>query len=259
MSDSHMRRAFTALSKITPAAAAATSIDALLRLVTETAAALVGVERCSIYMREERANLFRGCTGCSKGTPLPDDFKRWVAGIPADGVTREVLETRLPVVVANARQDERMVKSTVRHWHIRSLLEVPMVLDSQVIGLLLMDDVDRQHEFDPDQVELARCFADLAGGLIAQTQTRLELQSKLGAASRRLNALRRATSVDERLSDLVLEGRSLTELTATLAELLGKPCALFLPDGKRVAAALPDTAPESAVPLSAYGTIFQSN
>ena len=95
MTDSHMRRAFTALSQITPAAAAVTSIDDLLPLVTERAAKLVGVERCSIYMREERANLFRGCAGCSKGSPLPDEFKRWVAGVPADGVTREVLETRL--------------------------------------------------------------------------------------------------------------------------------------------------------------------
>ena len=103
MTESHMRRAFTALSTITPAAATVTSIDDLLRLVTARAAALVGVERCSIYMREERANLFRGCVGCSKGSPLPDDFKRWVAGVPADGVTREVLETRRPVVIANAR------------------------------------------------------------------------------------------------------------------------------------------------------------
>jgi sugar diacid utilization regulator len=248
MTDSHMRRAFTALSQITPAAAAATSIDDLLRLVTERVASLVGVERCSIYMREDRANLFRGCVGCSKGSPLPDDFKRWVAGVPADGVTREVLETRLPVVIANARNDERMVKSTVRHWQIRALLEVPMVVDGQVIALLLMDDVDHRHDFTDDEVELARSFADLAGNLIAQTRTRLELQSKLGAAGRQLNALRRATAVDEKLSDLVLEGRTLGDLTATLAQLLGKPCALFLPNGERVAAALPEMAPESSVP-----------
>src|ERR1700760_254648 len=241
MTESHMRRAFTALSRITPAAAAVTSIDDLLRLVTERAAKLVGVERCSIYMREERANLFRGCAGCSKGSPLPDDFKRWVAGVAADGVTREVLETRLPVVVANARSDDRMGQCTVRHWQIRSLLEVPMVVDGQVIGLLLMDDVDAQHEFSPDEVELARCFGDLAGGLIAQTRTRLELQAELGPAGRQLNALRRATAVDEKLSDLVLAGRSLTDLTKTLADLLGRPCALFLPDGRPVAAAAPES------------------
>jgi sugar diacid utilization regulator len=248
MPDSQMRRAFTALSEVTPAAAGVTSVDDLLRLVADRATALIGVERCSVYMREERQNLFRGCVGCCKGGPLPEDIKRWVCGVPADGLTRELLETRRPVVVANARQDPRMVKSTVRHWQIRSIMAVPMVVGVEVIGLLLLDDVDRQHEFGAEDVELARSFADLAGGLIAQTQTRLELQSKLGAASRQLNALRRATAVDERLSDLVLEGRSLADLTSTLAQLLGKPCAIFRPEGERVAAALPDQAPESAVP-----------
>jgi len=248
MPDNQMRRAFTALSEVTPAAAAVTCIDDLLRLVADRVTELVGVERCSVYMREERQNLFRGCVGCCKGSPLPEDIKRWTCGVAADGVTRELLETRRPVVVANARQDPRMVKATVRHWQIRSIMAVPMVVDAEVIGLLLLDDVDRQHEFGPEEVELARSFADLAGGLIVQTQTRLELQSKLGAASRQLNALRRATAVDERLSDLVLEGRSLADLTSTLAQLLGKPCAIFRPDGERVAAALPEAAPESAVP-----------
>ena len=248
MSDSHMRRAFTALSEVTPAAAGVTALDELLRLLAGRMSELVGVERCSVYLREERQNLFRGCVGCCNGGPLREEIKRWVCGVPADGVTRELLETRRPVVVANARQDRRMVKSTVRHWQIRSLMAVPMVVDHEVIGLMLLDDVDRQHDFGEEEVELARSFADLAGGLIAQTQTRLELQSKLGAASRQLNALRRATAVDERLSDLVLEGRSLADLTTTLAQLLGKPCAIFRPDGDRVAAALPEAAPESAVP-----------
>lgn len=248
MSDSQMRRAFTALTEVTPAAAGVTSIDQLLRLVADRAAALAGVERCSVYLREERQNLFRGCVGCCKGGPLTEDIKRWVCGVPADGVTRELLETRRPVVVTNARQDPRMVKATVRHWQIRSLMAVPMVVDAEVIGLLLLDDVDRQHEFGAEAVEHAHTFADLAGGLILQTQTRLELQSKLGAASRQLNALRRATAVDERLSDLVLEGRSLGDLAATLAQLLGKPCAIFRPGGERVAGALPEAAPESALP-----------
>jgi sugar diacid utilization regulator len=248
MSESHLRRAVEALSEITPVASGVSSIDDLLRAVADRAAALVAVDRCSVYMREERANLFRGCTGCRNGAALPEDVKSWVAGVAADGVTREVLETRRPVVVANARQDGRMVKSTVRHWQIRSLLEVPLIVDGQVIGLLLMDDVDSQREFTEEEVELSRCFGVLAGGLIDQTQTRLELESKLGAASRRLNALRRATAVDEELSDLVLAGRSLADLTGTLARLLGKPCALFRPGGERVAAALPGVTPEGSLP-----------
>src|SRR5882757_2292485 len=248
MPDNQMRRAFTALSEVTPAAAGVTCIDDLLRLVADRVTELVGVERCSVYMREERQNLFRGCVGCCKGSPLPEDIKRWTCGIPADGVTRELLETRRPVVVANARQDTRMVKATVRHWKIRSIMEVPMIFNEEVVGLILMDDVDRQHKFTDDEVALASAFADLAAVAVTQTRVRLELHSKLEATSRQLAALRRATAVDEQLSDLVLEGRSLQDLTRNLAQLLGKPCAVFRPDGERQALALPTGAGESAIP-----------
>jgi sugar diacid utilization regulator len=243
-----MRRAFSALSEVTPAIAKVTSIDDLLRLIARQITALVGVERCSVYMREERQNLFRGCVGCCQGEPLSDDIKRWLAGIPADGVTREVLKTRQPVIVANARQDPRMIKATVRHWKIRAIMEVPMVFNDEIVGLMLLDDVDRQHEFSDEEVELARAFADLAAVAVTQTRERLELHSKLDAASRQLGALRRASAVDEHLCDLVLEGRSLQDLTASLAQLLGKPCAVFDPSGERRAVALPEGASEGAAP-----------
>jgi sugar diacid utilization regulator len=243
-----MRRAFSALSEISPAIGQATCVDDLLHLVAKQVTRLVGVERCTIYMREERQNLFRGCVGCCEGTAMSDDVKRWVAGVPADGVTRETLETRRPVVVANARQDPRMVKATVRHWKIRSLMEVPMLFNEEIVGLILLDDVDNQRKFSEEEVELARAFADLAAVAVTQTRVRLELHSKLEAASRQLTALRRATAVDEQLSDLVLEGRSLQELVRRLAQLLGKPCAVFRPDGKRQAMALPEGAADSAVP-----------
>jgi sugar diacid utilization regulator len=243
-----MRRAFSALSEISPAIGQATCVDDLLHLVAKQVTRLVGVERCTIYMREERQNLFRGCVGCCEGSAMSDDVKRWVAGVPADGVTRETLETRRPVVVANARQDPRMVKATVRHWKIRSLMEVPMIFNEEIVGLILLDDVDNQRKFSEDDVELARAFADLAAVAVTQTRVRLELHSKLEAASRQLTALRRATAVDEQLSDLVLEGRSLQDLARRLAQLLGKPCAVFRPDGKRQAMALPEGAADSAIP-----------
>ncbi len=248
MSDSHMRRAFSALSEVTPAIAKVTCIDDLMLLVARQASALIGVDRCTVYLRDERQNLFRGCAGYCDGAPLTEDIKRWTAGVPADGVTREMLETRQPVIVANARQDPRMVKATVRHWKIRSLLEVPMIYNDEIVGLILLDDADRRHEFTDEEVELARAFADLAAVAVTQTRVRLELHSKYEAASRQLGALRRATAVDEQLSDLVLEGRSLQDLTRRLTQLLAKPCAVFRPSGERVAMALPEGASQNAVP-----------
>lgn len=248
MSDGHMQRAFEAFSRLTPAIATVNSIDDLLTLVARQAAGAVGVDRCSVYLREDRQNLFRGCAGCSGGAEIGEEIKRWIAGIPADGLTRELLETRRPVIVANARQDQRMIKATVRHWKIRSIMEVPMIFNEEIVGLLLLDDVDAQHSFSDEDAELARAFANLAAVAVAQTRQRLELHSKLDVAGRQLHALRRASAVDEALAELVLEGHSLGELTRSLAELLGKPCALFLPDGTRQAAAQPDGAADGALP-----------
>jgi sugar diacid utilization regulator len=248
MSDSQVQRALEAFSRITPAIAQVSSIDDLLSLVAKQAAAVVGVDRCSVYLREDRQNLFRGCVACSEGAEIGDEIKRWIAGVPADGLTREMLETRRPVIVANARQDQRMVKSTVRHWKIRSIMEVPMIFNEEIVGLLLLDDVDAQHAFADADADLARAFANLAAVAVVQARMRLELHSKLDVASRQLHALRRASAVDERLAELVLEGHSLGELTRGLAELLGKPCALFLPDGTRQAAAQPDAAADGALP-----------
>jgi sugar diacid utilization regulator len=243
-----MRRAFSALSEVTPAIAKVTCIDDLLHLVAKQVTSLIGVPRCSVYMREERQNLFRGCVGCCDGAAMSEDLKRWIAGIPADGVTREMLKTRQPVVVANARHDPRMVKATVRYWKIRSIMEVPMIFNGEIVGLMMLDDPDRQHEFTEEETELARAFADLAAVAVTQTRVRLELHSRLDVATRQLGALRRAAAVDEQLCDLVLDGRTLGDLVGTLAELLGKPCAVFLPDGERQAMALPEGATESAVP-----------
>jgi hypothetical protein len=87
-----MQRAFSALSEVTPAIAKVTSIDDLMHLVARQITGLVGVERCSVYMREERQNLFRGCAGCCAGGALPEDIKRWIAvgrsSSPTRGRTR---------------------------------------------------------------------------------------------------------------------------------------------------------------------------
>ena len=103
-----------------------------------------------------------------------------------------------------------MVKATVRHWKIRALLEVPMIFNDEIVGLILLDDPDRQHEFADDEVELRpRLRRPRRRRRHPRPGPGSSCSSKFEAAGRQLSALRRATAVDEQLSDLVLEGRSL--------------------------------------------------
>jgi sugar diacid utilization regulator len=248
MTDTSTSRAVAAFTKVAAGLEDVEKIDDLLVVVAHQISNLIGVDRCSVFLRDEREDLFRGCVSRGKDGINDEDIRHCLAGIPADRVTREALRTHKPVIVANARSDNRMVKATVRRWKVRSVMSVPMMVGGETIGLMMLDDTDRQHAFTDEDAEAARCFAELAAVAVAQTQQRLELCSKLAVAGRQVQSLRRATAVDEKLTELVLEGKPLGDLLGTLAELLLKPCAIFDEDGNRVVTALPSGAEETAVP-----------
>ena len=221
------------------------NIDDLLRVVATQISALVGVRALQHPpARRARGPLprlrRRGAATATSTTTSAD----CVAGIPADGVTREPLATGRPVIVANARSDNRgWSKSTVRRWKIRSVMAVPMIFG---------DEIDRpdhaRRRRPPARLQRGgrrgwRCaFADLAAVAVTQTQARLELQLEAGgrrAAS--CAALRRATAVDERLTDLVLEGRSLQRPPRDARRAARQALRDLRPEaGDRLATALPE-------------------
>jgi GAF domain-containing protein len=243
-----LQRAIAAFARVAAAVEGTSDIDELLEVVARQISALVGVERCSIHLRDESAGVFRGCVGHAGERGLGADIKRSIAGLPSDGMTAEVLLTRRPVIIPDAARDPRIIPSTVRYWKIRSIMAVPMVFKDEVIGIVFLDNVDRPHDFTDEHADVAYTFAGLAAVAVMDGQSRAILRAQLDAQQRQIRALRRATAVDERLSDLVLEGKSLTELLDTLSELLGKPCAVYGADGDRLATAVPPGADDGIAP-----------
>jgi hypothetical protein len=56
-----LRRALAAFSRVAAAADDAADLDAVLHVVARHICDLVGVERCSIHLRDEKAGLYNGC------------------------------------------------------------------------------------------------------------------------------------------------------------------------------------------------------
>ncbi len=241
-------RVFSAFARVSVALERAGAVDDLLRVVVCEVRDLVDVERCSIVLRDEKAGLFRGCVGQGGDENIDAYVKRSLAGIPGDGMTLELLRTKRPVIIANARTDPRIIRSTVRFWRIHSIMAVPMVFDDEVIGVIYLDDDARPHVFTPADAEIATAFARLAAIAVTHAQSRLELRSKLDAAKRQLVALHRSAAVEERLSELVLAGSGLGVLVATLAQVLGKPCAVYGPDHTRLATSAPPNTEDAMLP-----------
>lgn len=238
MSKEAYRAALQAFGNVAERLGEVKDLNALLHLIAMDTCALSGVPRCSLYLRDDETGLFRGQVG-HPGDVGDERIKRLVAGVPADRFTQEIVDSRRPVVLTNALEDPRPIRSTMRAWKIRSMLGVPMVLRGEVIGIMFLDDEDHTRTFPPEVCEIASTFADLAAIAISQARMTAELRSSVATAARQNRLLRKATAMDDQLAGLVLEGGDLAKIAAVVAELTGKPTAIYDTHDRLIADAVP--------------------
>jgi sugar diacid utilization regulator len=218
-----------AFSDIASALREAIPRDELFRLATRKMCELVGVTRGGAFLRDESTNLYRGFVGHDgvAGWHRDAHVKRLVSGMEADAFTREIVETKRPVVVNDAMRDPRVIRSVMRTWNVRSMIGVPIVLRSEVIGLFYLDSEDKSKRFDELDKELTSALATLAAVAISQAALLDELVVSRDTTARQNRALRRAAAIDDRLTSLVIRGATLGEIATTVTELTGKPCAIL--------------------------------
>ncbi|MGB0120943.1 MAG: GAF domain-containing protein [Solirubrobacterales bacterium] len=200
--------------------------DALLHLIAERVCSLLSIKRCSVYLKDSETGLFHGQVA-ETGRKVDAAIKRLTAGIESDGFTREILAKKEPVLIRNAKSDPRPVRSVMREWDINTMLGVPMVNNHDVIGLLFLDNEDVPHEYGTDEQELVQTFANLAAIAITQSKRTAHLASSFNTVARQNKLLRRSSAVEDRLTNLVLDGADMGEVASTVSELTAKPCAIY--------------------------------
>lgn len=223
-------------------------LDDLLRLILVRICDLVGVPRGTVYMRDENQNRFRGRVGLDANNVTDARVRRLQIGMTADAFTQEIVTTKAPVIVQHAATDPRVFQSTVRDWKVRSMMGVPMLIRGEVIGIITLDPQDRPHRFTEADCETAAGFANLSAVAVAQAQASAELRETMRTVDRQNRVLRRVSAVEDRLTSLALEGRDLTEVATTVAELTGKPCAIFDGEHRQLAAACAPGDPDGVRP-----------
>ena len=179
---------------------------------------------------EDSEDLFRALTAYQDGRAVEEDVRRWRAGVPGRRAHLGGGADAGPVIVANARQDTRMIKAAVRRWDIRSIMAVPMVFDDEVMGLLLDGRRRPLARVQRPRSRGAGKFAELAAATFSRARQRLALRAELEASRRHLVAERRAAA-PRALSGLVGRGRPLEEVLGALAET--SPALRDLPQRRR--------------------------
>ncbi|MEV4420136.1 GAF domain-containing protein [Patulibacter sp. NPDC049589] len=225
--------ALVAYRRVADAALADVDLGATLTAVARNACELLGVDRCSVFMRDGRSpTRFRGYAAhAAEGV---DIVPRMVCGVQADRMTAEIVAGRRPIFVRDAPHDGRPVRSAMRRLDVRAILGVPMIAGDEVIGLLFLDQAGANHTFtDEDQSDVAG-YANLCAHTVAQVQRLAGLETTVGTLTRNVATLKRVTAIDARFATLVETAPNVEEITTLLAELTGLPSAMHTAESEPV-------------------------
>ncbi|MDQ0382303.1 GAF domain-containing protein [Amycolatopsis thermophila] len=224
------RDVIAAFSEVTTEAITATRLEGLLGLLGRKLCHLLGVMRCSVYLRCDDGR-FRGAAGyCERDGDISAAVQTQEAGIPGDHFSREVIETAAPVLISDVTSDPRPHHRTMEHWRVRAMLGVPLVFDDEVIGLIFVDNVDQDHVYTGEDVALAELFARLGALFLRQAMLNAHLKRKAAEVVRQKNTLAYLADVHQKLTNAVLDGASIQAVVSLLSELSAKPVVLYNED-----------------------------
>jgi sugar diacid utilization regulator len=223
-------------------------LNDVLRLVGQRLCELLGVNRCSVYLRRDDGR-FQGQVGyCVGRRNIDAGVSKLVSGVDDDLFTAEIIATTSPVVVRDASHDPRTIQRTMRQWGVRDMVGVPLVVDGEVIGIIYVDNQGEPHDYSQRDIKLAQAFAGLSALAVRQAW----LYKKLGERAKIIDHQRRVLGesalVHGRVTRAVLDGADIDAILHLIVELLGKPVVLYNPKLQVVSWGAPDAADGARCP-----------
>lgn len=211
-------------------------VEELLRLVGRRICELINVNRFSAYIRGDDG-LFYGKVGYCATQDIDERIRKLVTG--PDGFTAEIVESRAPVLIMDARNDPRTVQRTMREWGVRDMLGVPLVFADEAIGIIYVDNEDDEHIYTEEQIRVAQAFGSLAALAVRQAALYAKLNRRAVVIDRQRRLLEEVAQAHKRLTDAALGGADVAETVRLLSDLVGKPVMFVTPEYEVAAAATP--------------------
>ena len=203
------------LQRLTDVALAHLQLDDLLAVLLRRAREILEVDTCEIVLLDEDRDELAGRALVGRGVRIP----------LGRGFVRRVATERRAVVVENVAEADD-IDAVLRDSGIESLLGVPLLVESRVIGVLHVGTLTPR-TFDDEEVQLLRLVADRVA--IAIDHARLYEMER--AARTRLEHVQAV--VDAALANLELDDL-LDVLMPRIREiLLADTCAVLLLDEER--------------------------
>ncbi|MFF4231798.1 helix-turn-helix domain-containing protein [Streptomyces sp. NPDC001820] len=202
-------------------------LDAVLRAIVQRARSLLGTEVAYLSLNDPSAgDTYMRVTEGS----VSARFQQLRLGM-GEGLGGLVAQTARPYVTDSYFDDARFehtrtIDTAVSDEGLVAILGVPLMLGSQVIGVLFAAD-RRERVFEREQVALLGSFAAHAAVAIDTANLLAETRSALAELERANEIIRdhsgvieRASEVHDRLTEVVLRGGGVLDVAAALSEVL---------------------------------------
>lgn len=140
----------------------------ILHLIVRQAAALLQVDRCSLFTYDEEQDQIVGQVGYGLGE---HQVEQVVISSPIPLVAAQAATTRQPVATHQSTYTHDLTQAYVEQLGLQIDLCVPLVAKEKVIGFIFLDDSREDRVFSQEQLGLAVAFANEAA--VAMENARL--------------------------------------------------------------------------------------
>lgn len=153
-----------ALREISRAIGSAWGLAQTLALITRKSAEVMGMDSCSVYLRERQDE--EDLLVLKASTGLAADAVGHARLRVGEGLTGWAAREGMPLAVSDAAADPRFkLLPETRELRFKSLLAVPLVSKELTIGAINVQ-TRQLHVYGDDEVELLSTIADLTAGTI---------------------------------------------------------------------------------------------
>lgn len=158
------------LNRVSTIISSSWQLDRVLPPLLSEIARVLGIELGVIVLRSEES---------SERYKVRARFGRWQQSASLNTTPWHTLpllktlkQTRLPLLISNATQDERLnlLAALIEREGIKTVLVLPLIVQDELTGFIQLYVIDRERNFEPAEVELARTLANQAAVAIEKAR-----------------------------------------------------------------------------------------
>jgi GAF domain-containing protein/anti-sigma regulatory factor (Ser/Thr protein kinase) len=203
------------------------NLEELLEFVVERALNLTGGRRALLLMSDDDERKLQHIA-IARGEDLAEKHKEQALNFVSTAVIKDVLDRGEPRLITDLQTDQRYEGSaslaTLKFKRVRSVLAVPLKIDTQLVGLIYIDH-PRQGIFGPNDLDFLSAFAIQAAMAINRAKQHHQQLSELTYLNELSRSVVQVLDLDEVLTRIVNEAIRMLNVETGSVLLLDEPTA----------------------------------